>query len=153
MKFITNIIVLLITLASVVRAIPRSFSFNGDKSTARDGSCETWWLYYTATDTAGKESTGYFQVDDCLNSNETLGDGTYTLYLNPDMATAILTDYSTGAKVYGYSYSWYEGLDESCDPLSCPMTDSATMTCFYGGGGPDVVGYAYPTGHCGGHTK
>ena len=131
MKLIVNIIVAL-ALAAIAKANLLNFRYSGERLATPDNQCSPWYLYWTMTYDDDDDQTGYFEVDDCLESPVSLDDGTNILHMDPNLKTCILVTSSVGLTINGQWDTRPEKVDDACDGGSCPM--GSTLTCFFGGG-------------------
>jgi hypothetical protein len=133
MKLITSASALAIALASIAQAAPQSFQYGGIL-TKKGGIKCSGYIYYTVVDDAGGEDrTGTFDFDGCPGGSQTFDDGTFTLDLDRDERTAVLTEISSGLVLEG-TEGEHQGPVKACTAPSCPPP--TTMTCLFGAG-PD----------------
>lgn len=147
---IINSITLAITLATLATADhePSQFSFGGIEMNMVGSSfgCANGYLYYSVRDARGKDQSGYFTIQGCMDSEEHLEDETYRLDIYRDQKSALLTQKSSGASVRGCMSE--ENIDRICTTnVFAPDMPDITFALISGSGG----GAGRPTfDHCAG---
>lgn len=126
-------VLLTLAFAASTQAAPKSFTYSG-VVTEKGGIKCTGSINYTVVDDAGAEDfQGLIEVDGCLGGSETLDDGTFSIMIDRNERTAILTELSSGLEIHG-SQGEHRGPVKACTAQVCPP--ATTMTCIFGAG-PD----------------
>lgn len=131
MKLISSTVILAIDLATRTNAAPQSFDYGG-VVTKKGGIKCSGYIHYTVVDDAGGDDReGNFDLDGCLGGSESFDDGTFTLDIDRDERTAVLTEISSGLVLEG-TQGEHQGPVKPCTANSCPPP--TTMRCIFGAG-------------------